>query len=227
MFGQKEKPVSEQNEFEVVQKAIFTADVGIVPMNIKTYKDRLEILILYCDDKDNSEEVTVTLKFTGERLLPFEIHGRTMFWDTFDDAFRIKALPEGEPGELIPGVLIYPNEVLTMTKEFAEANYSDLALSYATFGDDTYIWYCPDGSLAPVMFETPRLFPEQIPESYDTSDEEIVNADAVATRLNPLNGGIANVSNQLFIHAYGYVRERKLSEEEFVRLYKKNMEKGK
>ena len=226
MFGRKEKPISEQNEFEVISKAIYTPDAGIVPMYIKTYKDRLEITLLYCDRDESAEPETVTVKITGERLLPFEIHGKTVYWDTFDEAFRIREMPDGEPGELIPGVLVYPNYVLTMTKEFAESHYSELALSYAAFKDDTYIWYCPDGSLAPVMFETPRLFPEQPPAVFDTSDMGVINDEAIAMRVNPFSGGLVNVSNKLFVFAYGYIKERNLSQEDFVRLYKENMEKG-
>ncbi|MBQ7975384.1 MAG: hypothetical protein IJ300_06830 [Clostridia bacterium] len=214
----KEKPIWEKSIFEICEKGIYTQTEGYTPTGIRAYKDRMEISIHYCEpDADIAEEITVTVAVTGERLLPFEIYGKELYWDTFDDAIRIKVMPEGEPEALIPAVLVYPNDVLTMTKEFAEKNYSDLALSYATFKDGVYIWYYPDGSLAPVMFETPRLFPEATdePSAYTNS------------RHNPLSGGAHNISNHLFVYAEGYVKEMKISGQNYFELYNKNMEKGK
>ncbi len=217
-WKRKEKPLCSENEFDLCAKAIYTEKYVYVPWKLDTYKDR--IVLDFCrtcaDDEVQVRHFTVELSLTGERLLPFEIEEDAFCWDTLDKALRRRIVPEGEGVALIPGVLIYPNDTMTMEKEFAEANYSEVALSYASFDGEKYMWCFADGSASPVVFETPGLFAVFIPR------EECTNLD-----VHMLSGDFISVINRLSVFAGSYVEAMCLNTDNAVGIYEKNLKKGK
>lgn len=211
-FRKKEKPISVKTLFEVGKKSLLTGDYGYMLTKLTTYKDRIEFCFDRVDAESNSiEEFTATVKLdSNERLIPFEVGEKTLFWDTVDEAFRLKDMPEGEPKELVPKVLIYPNDVMTMEQDFAEKYYSKEALSYATLEDGVYIWPYDDGCAAPVVFETPRLF--------------LIFSEMA---MHPLDGEEMNVINQLRVFTPSYMDIKGITEDNFYDMYYKNLEIGK
>ena len=213
-FKKKEKPFQEYSIFEIGCKAIYTVEYDYIPTKIVYYKDRIEFSINLF--KNSEEEalsdlvpITVIALRTEDRLLPFEIEGVTLFWDTRDMAFRKKVLPDGNPSPLIPSVLIYPNDVLTMEQEFAEKKLSPLALSYATLRDGQYIWYYPDGSIAPAIFEIPRLF---------SIFNDVGN--------HPLSAHPVELSNILLTFTPSYMDDTGLSSDNFLKRLSENLKRG-
>ncbi len=211
----KEKPVLVYNIFEVGPKAIYCKDFTFVPTEVAYYKDRIDFCINrfpHTDEEDDDiqmDQLKVSTTRTDDRLIPLDVEGVTLHWDTEDLTFRRKVMPEGEPTPLIPQVLIYPNEVLTMEKEFAEKDVSPLALSYATLKDDVYIWYYPDGSITPTIFEIPRLF-------------SIFNYCG----RHHLSAHFIEILNHLSVYAPSYIEKIGLNSSNAIVIYKENLKHG-
>lgn len=210
MFKKKEKPVAEYSIAEICSHALYMKEFTYIPTKVTCYESKIEL----CIDRVEEESAdvvsfTVVAFCSGERLIPVEIDGMTLYWDTKELVFRVKRLPEGEPTPLIPQVLLYPNEVMTMERGFAEEWLSPLALSYATLQENRYVWYYPDGSAAPVVFEIPRLF-----AGFNEAGD------------HPLNGGVLAAINQLTTYAPDYVEENGLIPENIFARYSENLKRG-
>lgn len=210
LFKKKEKPLKEYNVFEIGCKALYTKEYGYIPTRIAYYEDRIEFCFNRYDEDANEEKFTVSAIRTDERLQSFEIDGVTLYWDTVDMAIRRKCMPEGEVKDLIPFVHFYPNEVMTMDKDFAERELSTLALSYATFDGDRYIWYYPDGSATPSVFEIPRLF--------------LLFSEV---ERHPLSADFLEVNNNLMTFTPSYIDDAGLEDKNIMRIFEENLEKGK
>lgn len=212
LFKKKEKPISVKGMFEVGHKSITAQDCGYMLTKMTTYENRIEFCFDRVDaDAHNLEKMTATVNLdSDERLIPFDVGGRTLYWDKVDEAFRLRDMPEGEPTALIPKVLIYPNDVMTMEQEYAEKYYSKEALSYALLKDGVYIWSYNDGCATPVVFETPRLF---------LLFGEIVR--------HPLSGMLPNVHGHLDLYTPSYAEIKGITEDNLIQLYNKNLEIGK
>ena len=214
----KEKPLTTETEFELCKKAIYTGNILYTPWRLEIYKKHI-VLDICCTNSEAEEQVkhfVTELSDNGERHLPLEVDGVGFYWDTVDKALRIKGKPEGEGVALIPQVLIYPNDVMTMDKEFAEKYYSKYALTYAEFDGDKYIWNFADGSASPVVFETPKLFQIFIPDK-----------DGLNTDIHMLSGDLISVMNRLYTFTESYAEAVNLTGENAEEIYKKNFEKGK
>ncbi len=209
-WKKKEKPISVEEMLEVCIQTFYTQKYGYIPKKITSYADRKVFEFDRVDDEGNSVELTGTVHLSDERLLSFTLGEETLYWDTFDEAFRMKVLPEGEPKALIPKVYLYDNDVLAMDKEYAEKHYSELALSYATLHNGMYCWFYPDGSASPIVWETPRLF-----LVFNEIDR------------HPLGSEPGWLRSQLLVFANGYVKANNLTEESYIGRYKKNLEIGK
>ena len=209
-WKKKEKPISVKGMLEVCIKAFYTQKYGYLPTKMTTYSDRIVFNISRIDDDGNEEELVGTAHLSEERLLPFTLGDETLYWDTFDEAFRMKVLPEGEGEALIPCVYFYDNDVLAMDKAYAEENYTELALSYATLHDGKYCWFYPDGSAAPIVWETPRLF-----LLFSKIDR------------HPLGSKPVWLRSQLLVFASGYLEAKGITEDNFLERYKENLEIGK
>ncbi len=206
----KEKPIKEYSIIEICSKAIYTQEFSYMPTKITYYETRVEFRIDRIEvQTQDLQSFTVSAPLTDARFLLFEIEEETLLWDTKDMALRIKRLPAGEAKALIPGVEFYPNEVMTMTRDFAEKYLSPFALSYATLWEDKYVWYYADGSAAPVVFEIPRLF-----VIFDQLED------------HPLRARFESVTNQLFTFTPGYVEDIGLDSENVRRQYTENKKKG-
>lgn len=210
LFKKKEKPIKEYNVFDIGHKAIYTKGYGYIPTRIAYYEDRIEFCFNRYGEDGNEVVFTPSAIRTDDRLLPFEIDGVTFCWDTVDMAIRRKCQPEGEAEDLIPSVHFYPNEVMTMDKEFAERELSPLALSYATFDGEKYVWYYPDGSATPAVFEIPRLF-----LVFNEVDR------------HPLSADFLSVNNNLMTFTPSYIETAGLESEKIMRIYEEHLERGK
>ncbi len=210
LFKKKEKPMEEYNVFDIGCKAIYTKDYGYIPTRIAYYEDRIEFCFQRYDEDGNEEIFTPSAIRTDDRLLPFEIDGVTFCWDTVDMAIRRECEPQGEAEDLIPFVHFYPNEVMTMDKEFAERELSALALSYATFDGDRYIWYYPDGSATPAVFEIPRLF-----LLFSKVDR------------HPLSADFLSVNGHLMTFTPSYIEDAGLEDKNIARIFEEHLERGK
>lgn len=211
----KEKPLSVEAFVMVCEKTIYTQKYTYMMQEIKTFEDRLELSFIRIGfEPMKRENLSAVVPLSDERLIPFQLGEETLYWDTADRVVRLKVLPEGEPEALIPPVLFYPNDVMTMERAFAEENFSEVALSYATLKDDRYIWYYPDGSAAPAVFEAPRLFSVFIPEEG-------------AIKSHPLSGHPIDVMNQIRVFADSYVVANNITEENYLAKYRENLKKGK
>ncbi len=208
MFRKKEKPIKEYTLMEVCEKMLSMGMFTYMPTTITYYEDRI-VFVVDRIDGDSSEVVslTATAPCSEERLIPLELGGESLFWDTKDEVFRIKLLPKDEPQFLIPQVRIYPNEVLAMDQDFAEKWLSPGALSYGTLLEGQYIWCYSDGSAAPVVFELPRLF-----SAFDKG--------------HLLCGAVLEAVNQLGTYASGYIKEQGLTAENILSRYSENLKKG-
>lgn len=210
MFKKKEKPIREYSIFDICVKSIYTKTYSYMLTKVTYYESRIEFRIERIGRETYAlESFTVSAPFDEARFVPFEVDEETLLWDTKDLALRIKRLPEGVAEALIPGVDFYPNEVMTMERDFAQKYLSPLALSYATLLDGKYAWYYPDGSASPVVFEIPRLF-------------------SVFNKLteHPLCALFEAVTNQLMTFTPGYVEDMGLNSENVYRHYSENMKKG-
>ena len=209
-WKKKEKPISVKEMLDVCIQAFYTQEYGYLPTKITTYGDRIVFDITRVDDDGNREELVGTAYLSEERLLPFTLGDETLYWDTFDEAFRKKVLPEGERDALIPCVYFYDNEVMAMDQAYAEEHYSELALSYATLHDGLYCWFYPDGSAAPIVWETPRLF-----LLFNKIDRHPLKSEPVWLR------------SQLLVFANGYVEANGITEDNYMERYRKNLQIGK
>jgi hypothetical protein len=131
LFKKKEKPISVEGLMQVGEKSLLTDDYSYMITNITTYESRIDICFDLVDNHNNKlKNVTVSVSLDGdERLIPFEVEGKTLYWDRTDRSLRLRYMPEGEPTALIPKVLFYPNDVMTMEQEYAEKYYTKEALS--------------------------------------------------------------------------------------------------
>ncbi len=213
LFKKKEKPALEYTKFEICTKTFYADDYTYMPTNVAYFEDRIEFVIDRIDHQEEGDNKIETFKasaaITGERHLPLEVDGTPLLWDTKDLAFRRKLQPEGEPIALIPGVLLYPNEVMTMDRAFAEEQLSPQALSYADLREDTYIWYYPDGSASPAVFEMPRLF---------------FNFDENAH--HPLSGKPMGIRNHTITFTPSYLADMGITRENIKARYIENIKKG-
>ena len=194
------------------QKSLTAQDYGYMLTKMTTYENRIEFCFDRLDtDTYNIEKMTATVNLdSDERLIPFDVGGRTLYWDKVDEAFRLRDMPEGEPTALIPKVLIYPNDVMTMEQEYAEKHYSKEALSYAVLKDGVYIWSYNDGCAAPVVFETPRLF---------------ILFDEI--KGHPLSGNFLSAHSHIAVFTPSYAEIKGITEDNLIQLYDKNLEIGK
>ncbi len=222
-FKKKEKPLLTENMFDVCVKAIYTKEKGYVPTEFLTYEDRIEITINVTAEEPRLTVCKAVASTKGERLVPITLDGEEWFFDIKDKALRLKPVPEGEGIPLIPQVIIYPNDVMTMEKEFAEAHYSKAALSYATKENDRYMWFFPDGSASPVVFETPRLF---IPFRNEPLKEEQLDSDEIVCYRHMLSPTFLALHSNISIFTYSYIEEMGIEEAQFKRLYLENIEKN-
>jgi len=57
-----------------------------------TYENRIEFCFDRVDaDAHNLEKMTATVNLDNdERLIPFDVGGRTLYWDKVDEAFRLR-----------------------------------------------------------------------------------------------------------------------------------------
>ncbi len=210
-WKRKEKAIMVENMISVCEKTFYTQECAYMPIQIKTYQDRIEFLFnRICEGAEKPEELSGTALLSEERFLPFQLGDEILYWDTYDRAFRMRMNPEGEPEPLIPPVLFYPNEVMTMERTFAEKTFSALALSYATLKEDRYIWFYPDYSVTPVVFEAPRLF-----LIFDKIDR------------HPLRSNPVDVLNNLSTFTSSYLNKNDITLDNFIQRYKENMKKGK
>ena len=210
-FRKKEKPVRTYGIFEIGRKALCTKYFTYTPTKIECYSDRVEFTVEVLNTPTGEVttdviEVTATAKLTGERLVPLEIDGRELFWDTVDMAVRRKVMPEGEAIEIAPPIHMYRNEVLTIKRDFAEKYLSYEALSYAILqDDDRYIWYYPDGSCSPAVLEIPTAF------------------DAFrAFEINPLSSDPIEVSSYIGVYAGEYFEKKGISTSNYTQVYMEN-----
>ncbi len=217
LFKKKEKPVCQYSSFDIGSKAIHTNDCSLFPTEVTCYHDR----VVFClnvfdhrvsDDPNDMACVTVTAPQTGERLIPLTVAGLEFFWDMKDLAFRRKLMPEGEPIELAPAVHIYPNEVLTIGRAFAEEYLSPQALSYAALQDEErYIWFYPDFSSAPAVFEVPKFFTPFIYVGENNMD------------VHPLSSHPLEVVNHMSTFTLGYLDAMELTIENWFNRYREHL----
>ena len=156
-FKKKEEPEKEYSLTEICVSYISVQEVSYIPNRVAYYKTHVD----FCIERIFGEELeafNLSVERSGERYLPLKIDDAPLYWDTQDNSFRVFFCPEGEPQPLCPQVLLYPNGVMTMEESFAEAWFSEEALSYAMHCENLYSWYCPDFSASPVVFEHPKLF---------------------------------------------------------------------
>lgn len=221
-FKKKEKPILKENMFDVCVKAIYTQEKGYIPIEFLTYEDRIEITVNVTAEEPRLTTCKAVASTGGERLVPITLGDEEWLFDIKDKALRLKPVPEGEGIPLIPQVIIYPNDVMQMEKEFAEAHYSKEALSYATEADGFYLWYYPDGSATPVVFETPVLF---VPfKEEQLKEEHIDNTEIIASR-HMLSPTFLSLHSNLPIFTCTYLEEKGIEESDFERLYMENVKK--
>lgn len=221
LFTKKEKPVCEYSHVDIASKAIHTQELSIFPTGLTCYQDRIVFKLSVFDKRTDADlpemqTLTVTAPQTGERLIPLTIIDIELFWDTEDLAFRRKLMPEGEPTEVAPAVHIYPNKVLTIDRAFAEEHLSPQALSYATLQDeDRYIWFYPDFSSAPAVFELPKFFRPFIVTGIDKNNMDV----------HPLSSHPLEVVNHMSTFTLGYLDAMGLTIENWFDRYKENLKR--
>lgn len=221
IFKKKEKPICQYSTFDIGSKAIHTNDLSLFPTEVTCYQDRVVFRLnvfdyRVSDDPNDMATMTVTAPQIGERLIPLTINDRELFWDTEDLAFRRKLMPEGEPAELAPAIHIYPNEVLTIDRAFAEEHLSPQALSYATLQDEErYIWFYPDFSSAPAVFELPKFF-----RPFIQVGDGLNNLD-----VHPLSSHPLEVVNHMATFTLGYLDAMGLTTENWFDRYKENLKR--
>lgn len=220
LFKKKEKPVCEYSHIDIASKAIHTQELSIFPTGLTCYQDRIVFKLSVFDNRTDTDlpemqTLTVTAPQTGERLIPLTIMDIELFWDTEDLAFRRKLMPEGESTEVAPAVHIYPNEVLTIDRAFAEEHLSPQALSYATLQDEErYIWFYPDFSCAPAIFEVPKIFtPFIITNALNNFD------------VHPLSSHPLEVVNHIATFTPGYLEAMGLTVEGVFNRYQENVKR--
>lgn len=222
LFKKKEKPICQYSTFDIGSKAIHSNDFSLFPTEVTCYHDRVVFRLnvfdrRVSDDPNDMATMTITAPQTGERLIPLTIIGIELFWDTQDLAFRRKLMPEGEPIELAPAVHVYPNEVLTIGRAFAEEHLSPQALSYAALQDEErYIWFYPDFSSAPAVFEMPKLFNPFIVTGVDKNNMDV----------HPLSSHPLEVVNHMATFTLGYLDAMELTTENWFDRYKENFKRG-
>ena len=96
-----------------------------------------------------------------------------------------------------------------MERKFAEKYLSKAALSYAQLIDDKYIWFYPDGSIAPVVFEVPKLF-----------------ADFCNDDRSTLCSRVTTVINNLSTYTPSYFEETGLNIDNMIEKFNENLKKG-
>lgn len=217
LFTKKEKPVCEYSHVDIASKAIHTQELGIFPTGVTCYQDRIVLNLSVFDHRTDADlpemqTLTVTVPQTGERQLPFTLLGVDLFWDTQDLAFRRKLMPEGEPIELAPQVLIYPNKVLTIGRAFAEEYLSPHALSFAAFKEEErYIWYYPDFSSAPAVFEVPKIF------------TPFNNVGKNNMDVHPLSAHPLEVANHMATFTFSYLEAKGITMDNFIDHHRANL----
>ena len=208
MLKKKSKPINKYSLIDTITKTFYTGDLSYVPTEIIYYEDRIEFLIDRCTN-EGAEELKGTAKITGQRLLPIDCKVASLYWDIKDFAFRMRPLPKGNPKALIPQILFYPNETISMERKFAEKYLSEAALSYAQLIDDKYIWFYPDGSIAPVVFEIPKLF-----------------ADFCNDDRSTLCSRVTTVINNLSTYTPSYFEETGLNIDNMIGKFNENLKRG-
>lgn len=208
MFRKKEKPILEYTMEEICIKVLHTKDFTYIPTKVVYYEDRID----FCIDRIEEETgelvpFAVTALRSEERYQPLDIDGVTLHWDTQDLFFRVMKLPEGEPTALVPQVLLYPNEVMTIERCFAEEQFSRQALSYGILQGERYTWYYPDGSASPLVFEHPQLF-----NAFSGIED------------HPLNVDVMTIANYLTNYTHGYVRAQGMDWDNILQHYSKNIQ---
>ncbi len=221
-FKKKEKPLLRENMFDVCVKAVYTKEKGYIPTEFITYEDRIELNFNVTADEPRLTTCKAIASTKGDRLVPITLGDEEWLFDIKDKALRLKPVPEGEGMPLIPQVIIYPNDVMRMEKEFAEAHYSKEALDYATKDGDFYFWYYPDGSASPVVFETPRLF--AIFAEEPLKEEQVESGEIVASR-HMLSPTYLSLYSNLPIFTGTYLEAMGIEEKDFRNLYFANLKK--